>query len=209
MIKFVIHWVKCSSGRLTMKFAKSEKITGLLKKWVVGDAAAQAELMPLVYNELRYLARYYRRNAGAGNTIQTTALVHEAYLRLVDIDNVEWQDRVHFFAVSAQLMRRILVDTARARSASKRGGRAGMIDLTDLDQLPAPESDRAADLIALDDALTTLAKMDTRRAQVVELRVFGGLSVEETAEVVGLSPQTVMRDWRLAKAWLLRELSVK
>src|SRR6476620_4546055 len=112
MIKFVFHWVKCPSGRLTMKFAKSEKITGLLKAWVGGNAAAQAELMPLVYNELRYLARYYRRNAGAGNTIQTTALVHEAYLRLVDIDNVDWQDRVHFFAVSAQLMRRILVDTA-------------------------------------------------------------------------------------------------
>ena len=192
-----------------MKFARSEKITGLLKAWVGGDAAAHAELMPLVYNELRYLARYYRRNAGAGNTIQTTALVHEAYLRLVDIDNVEWQDRVHFFAVSAQLMRRILVDTARARSALKRGGRAGTIDVTDLDQLPAPDSARAADLIALDDALTALAKMDTRRAQVVELRVFGGLSVEETAEVLGLSPQTVMRDWRLARAWLLRELSVK
>jgi RNA polymerase sigma factor (TIGR02999 family) len=192
-----------------MKFAKSEKITGLLKAWVGGDAAAQAELMPLVYNQLRALARYYRRNAGASNTIQTTALVHEAYLRLVDIDNVEWQDRVHFFAVSAQLMRRILVDTARARSASKRGGRAGMIDLTDLDQLPSPESDQAADLIALDDALTSLANMDSRRARVVELRVFGGLSVEETAEMLSLSPQTIMRDWRLAKAWLLRELSMK
>lgn len=192
-----------------MKYPKSEKITGLLKAWVGGDAAAQAELMPLVYNELRYLARYYRRNVGAGNTIQTTALVHEAYLRLIDIDSVEWHDRVHFFAVSAQLMRRILVDTARARSALKRGGRAGTIDLTDLDQLPAPQSDRAADLIALDEALTNLAKMDTRRAQVVELRVFGGLTVKETAEVLSLSPQTVLRDWRLAKAWLLRELSVK
>ena len=190
-----------------MKSAKSANITVLLKAWVGGDAGAQAELMPLVYNELRHLARYYRRNAGAGNTIQTTALVHEAYLRLVDIDNINWHDRLHFFAVSAQLMRRILVDTARSHAALKRGGGSGFSNVLDLDQLPAPDSARGTELIALDDALTSLAQMDARRAHIVELRVFGGLTVDETAEELNLSPQTVMRDWRLAKAWLLRELS--
>ncbi len=133
--------------------------------------------------------------------------MHEAYLRLVDIDNVDWHDRVHFFAVSAQLMRRILVDAARARGAVKRGGGTAEISLEDLDQLPAPDSERATVLIALDDALTGLADLDPRRARIVELRVFGGLTVEETAGALELSPQSVMRDWKLAKAWMLRELS--
>ncbi|HLJ49319.1 MAG TPA: sigma-70 family RNA polymerase sigma factor [Bryobacteraceae bacterium] len=192
-----------------MQSAESGKITGLLKAWVNGDAAAHEQLIPLVYKELRQLARRYRRKAGAGDTLQTTALVHEAYLRLVDIDNVDWHNRVHFFAVSAQLMRRILVDSARARGAAKRGGKAAPVDpaFFELSQIPAPNSQRASELIALDDALTALAQLDQRRARVIELRVFGGLSVDETAEVLSLSPQSVMRDWKLAKAWLLRELS--
>jgi RNA polymerase sigma factor (TIGR02999 family) len=190
-----------------MDSAAPGKITALLKAWAGGDSAAQERLIPLVYKELRHLARHYRRKAGGGETLQTTALVHEAYLRLVDINNVDWHDRVHFFAVSAQLMRRILVDAARARGAMKRGGRTAEIDLTDLDQLPAPDSERATVLIALDDALTGLADLDPRRARIVELRVFGGLTVEETAGALELSPQSVMRDWKLAKAWMLRELS--
>ena len=139
--------------------------------------------------------------------MQTTALVHEAYLRLVNIDNVNWKDRVHFFAVSAQLMRRILVDTARAHAAAKRGGRDGRIEFGNLDEIPAPIGTRSATLIALDDALNRLAIMDPRRAQVIELRIFAGLNHEETAEVLHISAQTVMRDWRLAKAWLLRQLA--
>ena len=184
-----------------------EKITDLLKAGVNGDSAAQERLIPLVYNELRRLARHYRRRAGAGDTLQTTALVHEAYLRLIEIDSVDWRDRVHFFAVSAQLMRRILVDAARAGKAAKRGGSARPVHLLSLDEIPAPDSQRASELIALDDSLTVLAQLDPRRARTVELRVFAGLSVEETAEALGLSPQSVMRDWKLAKAWLLRDLS--
>jgi RNA polymerase sigma factor (TIGR02999 family) len=190
-----------------METADPGKITELLRAWVGGDSAAQDRLIPLVYNELRHLARRYRRKAGAGNTLQTTALVHEAYMRLIDIDNVDWRDRVHFFAVSAQLMRRILVDAARARAAAKRGGPAGAIHYLNLDEIPAPDSQPAAELIALDDALTRLAQLDPRRARIIELRVFGGLTVEEAAEVLSLSPQSVMRDWKLAKAWLLRDLS--
>jgi len=181
-------------------------ITGLLKAWSSGDAAAQDRLIPLVYKELHRLARRYRHKSGAGDTLQTTALVNEAYLRLVDIHNVNWRDRVHFFAVSAQVMRRILVDTARARGAAKRGQASTVLAL-DPDLVPAPDSARAAEVIALDDALNSLAKMDARRARVIELRVFGGLTMDEAAEVLGLSPQSVRRDWKLAKAWLLRELS--
>ncbi len=189
-----------------MESTDNGKITGLLKAWVAGDAAARDRLVPLIYDQLHRLASYYRHKAGAGDTLQTTALVHEAYLRLVDIDDVNWQDRAYFFAVSAQLMRRILVDTARARGAGKRGGSASAESL-DLNELCSPESVRGGELIALDDALTTLARQDPRRSRTVELRVFGGLTVEETAEVLGLSPQSVMRDWNVAKAWLLRELS--
>jgi RNA polymerase sigma factor (TIGR02999 family) len=181
-------------------------ITALLKAWSGGDPAAEQALIPLVYKELRRLARRYHRNSGAGDTLQTTALVNEAYLRLVHINDVDWRDRVHFFAVSAQVMRRILVDSARSRGATKRGGQTQWVDALNPDAMPAPDSSRAAELIALDDALTKLAQLDARRAQVVELRVFGGLTVEETAEVLSLSPQSIRRDWKLAKAWLLREL---
>jgi RNA polymerase sigma factor (TIGR02999 family) len=190
-----------------MQSAEPGKITGLLKAWVGGDSAARERLIPLVYNELRHIASRHRRNAGAQDTLQTTALVHEAYLRMVDIDNVDWQDRVHFFAVSAQLMRRILVDAARARGAAKRGGLAGPQDHMNLDEIPAPDSERGAELVALDDALAVLEQQDPRRARIIELRVFAGLTVEETAEALNLSRQSVMRDWKLAKAWLLRELS--
>jgi RNA polymerase sigma factor (TIGR02999 family) len=182
-------------------------ITLLLKAWSAGDSAARERLIALVYKELRHLARRSRRKSGAGDTLQTTALVHEAYLRLKGIDNVDWRDRVHFFAVAAQVMRRILVDSARSRGAIKRGGQAQRVEALNPDAVPAPDSHRAADLIALDDALTRLAHLDARRARVIELRVFGGLTMEEAAEVLGLSPQSVRRDWKLAKAWLLRELS--
>ena len=180
-------------------------VTALLKAWSSGDLDAHERLIPLVYKELRRLATRTRRNTGAGETLQTTALVNEAYLRLVDIENVAWQDRMHFFAVAAQVMRRILVDGARARHAVKRGRQFMVVDI-DPDALPAPESERAEELIALDDALTALGHVDPRRARVVELRVFGGLKIEEASEVLGLSPQTVRRDWNFAKAWLLREL---
>ena len=182
-------------------------VTLLLKSWSEGDSAAQERLFPLVYKELRRLARRYRRKSSIGDTLQTTALVNEAYLRLVDIHNVDWRDRVHFFAVSAQVMRRILVDWARSRGAIKRGGQTQWVDALNPDAVPAPDSCRASELIALDHALTSLAQLDARRARVIELRVFGGLTVEEAAEVLGLSPQSVRRDWSLAKAWLLRELS--
>src|SRR5262249_46911882 len=187
--------------------SESGKITSLLKAWGKGDQAAQQELIPLVYDELRELASRYRRRARAGDTLQTTALVNEAYLKLVDIDSVDWRDRIHFFAVSANVMRRILIDLARARSAQKRGGPArAMVVPSDWDEIPSPASDRAEELLALDEALTRLIEMDGRRGRIVELRVFGGLSVEETAEVLGVAPITVMRDWRVAKAWLVREL---
>ena len=190
-----------------MASSAPEKITGLLKAWVAGDESARERLIPVVYRELHDLARRYRRYVGAGDTLQTTALVHEAYLRLVNINEVEWHDRVHFFAVSSQLMRRILVDSARARSAGKRGGGAEPVHVTSLEEIPAPDSERSAELIALDEALDSLERLDPRRARTVELRIFGGLTVEDTAEVLGLSPQSVMRDWKLAKSWLLRELS--
>ena len=140
-----------------------------------------------------------------GHTLQATALVHEAYLRLIDLQNVGWQDRAHFFAVSAQMMRRILVDRARARVTGKRGGVGARLQLDD--EIPEVGSWRASELMALDDALTDMAKMDPRKAKVIELRFFGGLSVEETAEVLKISPQSVMRDWKLARAWLQRELA--
>lgn len=189
---------------------ENPQITVLLKAWGTGDAAALDRLTPVVYAELHRMARRYMRNERAGNTIQTTALVNEAYLRLVDAKDVDWQDRVHFFAVSAQMMRRILVDAARARASAKRGGQVKRVNhstAVNLDQIPDVGSSRGAELIALDDALNGLAEMDPRKARVIELRFFGGLSVEETAEVLKLSPQSVMRDWKLAKAWLTRELA--
>jgi len=155
------------------------------------------------------MAHRYMRHERPGHTLQTTALVNETYLRLVDVKGLDWHDRVHFLAVCAQVMRRILVDAARKRASAKRGGKLARVEhstAVDFEQLPAAGSDRAAELCALDDALNTMAQMDSRRAQVIELRFFGGLSVEETAQVLKVSPQTVMRDWRIARAWLAREL---
>ena len=189
---------------------QTTQVTVLLKAWALGDAAALDRLTPLVYDELRRMARRYMRHERAGNTLQTTALVNEAYLRLVDVHNVAWNDRAHFFAVSAQMMRRILVDAARARGSAKRGGELKRVNHStaiNLDEIPDMSSNRGVELIAIDDALQRLAEFDPRKARVIELRFFGGLSVEETAEVLKLSPQSIMRDWKLAKAWLTRELA--
>jgi RNA polymerase sigma factor (TIGR02999 family) len=186
----------------------SADITGLLKAWGQGDERALEQLMPLVYSQLRAQARRYMRGEGSAATLQSTALVHEVYLRLTRAQEVDCHDRWHFFALSAQIMRRILVDAARARAAAKRGGgaaRAEHSSALDLDQIPTVESD-ASSLCALDDALESLMRLDPRRAKVIELRFFGGLSVEETADILQVSPQTVLRDWRLARAWLAREL---
>lgn len=182
----------------------SPHITGLLVAWTHGEESALAQLTPLVHRELRRLARSYLRRERDGHTLQTDALVNEAFLRLIDLSRIEWRDRAHFFALAARLMRRILVDYARSRQYQKRGGGAQQIPL---DEAGALAVDRGADLVALDDALAALAAVDARKAQVVELRFFGGLSVDEAAKALQVSPQTVMRDWRFAKMWLLRELS--
>jgi RNA polymerase sigma factor (TIGR02999 family) len=181
-----------------------QQVTELLLAWSQGDESALDKLIPLVHGELRRLAKRYMAKERRGHTLQTTALINEAYLRLVHSRNVHWQNRAHFFAVSAQLMRRILVDFARSRNYQKRGG--GAIQVTLAEALEKSD-ERGADLIALDEALTALAEVDARKSQVVELRFFGGLSVEETAEVLKVSPDTIMRDWKMAKVWLLREMS--
>jgi RNA polymerase sigma factor (TIGR02999 family) len=186
-----------------MPDTQTSETTLLLRAWAGGDRDALERLTPRVYHELRRLAGYFIQNERPGRTIQTTALVHEAYLKLIDVKNVDWQHRAHFFAVSAQIMRRILLDRARRRVAAKRGGRMPQVNL---DEIPNLGSHRSRELIALDDALNTLAEMDPRKARVIELRFFGGLSVEETAEVLKVSPDTVFRDWRLARAWLMGEL---
>ena len=178
-------------------------ITGLLKAGSNGDAQALDHLMPLVYDELRRLARRHMRRDGPGRTLQTTALVHEAYLRLASGEGVHWQDRAHFFAVAAQVMRRILVDAARARGAAKR--HLGEFRVTFSDEV-AVAAGQEANVLALNDALSALAKLDERKARVVELRFYCGLSVDETAEVLKISPQSVLRDWSLARAWLAREM---
>lgn len=180
-----------------------EQVTQLLKAWSLGQDAALEELAPLVHQELRRLARRYMYGERAGHTLQTTALVNEAYLRLVNSRQVNWQNRAHFFAISAQLMRRILVDYARARGYQKRGGGVPKITLDEAFMRP---QGKGRDLMKLDDALKALAEIDPRKGKVVELRFFGGLSVEEAAEVLKVSPDTVLRDWRLAKAWLAREM---
>ena len=179
------------------------EISLLLHAWSEGDRDALEKLTPIVYQELHRLARRYMRAERPGHSLQTTALVNEAYLRLVDYNRMQWQDRAHFFAVSAQLMRRILVDHAR-RQNLKRGARAPHLSL---DEAAALGQERAADLVALDDAMKALERIDPRKVQVVEMRFFGGLSVEETAAVLRVSPITVMRDWTSAKAWLYRELT--
>jgi len=182
---------------------KPEDVSGLLRAWSGGERDALDKLTPIVYEELRRLARRYLKGERAGHSLQATALVNEAYMRLADYKHMEWQNRAHFFAVSAQLMRRILVEHAR-RHNLKRG--IGMQHVS-FEEAAVVGGGRAADLVALDDAMNALARLDARKAQVVEMRFFAGLSVEETAEVLKVSPITVMRDWGTAKAWLYRELT--
>jgi RNA polymerase sigma factor (TIGR02999 family) len=180
------------------------RVTALLQAWSEGDPAALQDLMPLVEDELHRLARHYMRGERPGHTLQPTALVNEAYLRLVGVTRIRWQNRGHFLAVAARAMRHILVDLARARGYQKRGG--GM-PVVPLDGVDVADASPGPDVVALHDALDALAAFDARKSQVVELRYFGGLTIEETAEVLGISPETVMRDWRFAKAWLLRQLA--
>jgi RNA polymerase sigma factor (TIGR02999 family) len=182
----------------------SNEVTQLLVEWTSGSKPALDRLIPLVEGELRRLARSYMRRERSDHTLQTTALVNEAYMLLVKQRNVQWQNRAHFFAIAAQLMRRILIDHAKGRKRAKRGGGAIQVSL---DDAMALSTDRPAELLALDDALEKLAANDPRKARVVEMRYFGGLSFEESAEVLGVSANTVMRDWRMARAWLEREIS--
>jgi RNA polymerase sigma-70 factor (ECF subfamily) len=182
----------------------AEEVTRLLKAWTAGDQRALDKLTPLVYRELHRVAHHRMAGERNDHTLQTTALVNEVYLRLVDCGQIDWQDRAHFFAVSSQLMRRILVDFARSRGFQKRGGAGVPVSL---DEVAHVCSEPNLNLVALDDALEALAAVDSRKGKIVELRFFGGLSIEETAEVLGVSRETVVRDWRLARAWLLREMS--
>lgn len=177
--------------------------TALLLAWNRGEPNALDALLPLVYEELRRLAGHYMKRERVGHTLQATALVNEAYLRLIEVQQVRWQNRAHFFAMAARLMRRILVDAARSRGYHKRGGGASMLSL---DEALVVSTEPGQDLVALDEALTALAALDPRKSQVVEMRFFGGLSLEETAEALHVSRDTVKRDWKMAKLWLLREL---
>jgi RNA polymerase sigma-70 factor (ECF subfamily) len=189
-----------------MNGCQTAETTELLRSWARGEATALDRLTPRVYHELRRIAGHYMQNEGPARTIQATALVHEAYLRLAEVTNVDWQHRSQFFALSARIMRNILLDNARARASAKRGGLQARVNL---DEIPDVAARRGSELMALDDALTALAKIDPRRAQVIELRFFGGLSVDETAAVMKVSQETVMRDARVARAWLKRELNNK
>ena len=183
--------------------ANPTRVTGLLLKWGRGDEKALERLIPLVHRELHQIARRCMAGEGKGHSLQATALVNEAYLRLVDAKNVAWHDRVHFLSVAARVMRRILVDHARAGRARKRGGGAAKVTF---DEALAVSNEPRQDFVALDDALEALSRFDERKSRIVELRFFGGLTVEETASVVDVSPETVMRDWQLAKVWLRREM---
>jgi len=187
-----------------MATSSTHEVTRLLLAWRQGDGAAFNSLIPLVYRELHHLAKRYMRRERAGHTLQTTALVNEAYLRLVDCANVQWQNRAHFFAVAARVMRQILVDYARGRRSDKRGGQEIHVAL---DEAAEVSQTRGVDLIALDDALQSLARIDLRKSRVVEMRFFAGLTVKEIAEVFKVSSRTVSRDWDFAQAWLYREMS--
>jgi RNA polymerase sigma factor (TIGR02999 family) len=184
-----------------MSAPAASDVTLLLKEWREGNKQSLDKLIPLVYDELRRLAHHYLRQERADHTLQTTALVNEAYLRLIDAGNVQWQDRAHFFAISSNLMRRILVDYARAHGSQKRGQNMAKVSMDENHFVPTDEN-----ILKLDDALSALSKFDPRKTKVVELRFFGGLSLQETAQVLEISPDTVRRDWRLAKVWLLCEL---
>jgi len=181
-----------------------QQVTKLLVAWGNGDKSARDALMPLVYEELHGLAHRYMGRERIGHTLQTSGLVNEAYLRLIDQSQVHWQNRAHFFGIAAQMMRRILVDYARSRQYAKRGGGAQRVSF---DEALIVSQERADEVVALDDALQDLAQFDQRKSQIVELRFFGGLSIEETAELLKVSPGTVMRDWTLAKAWLRKQIT--
>jgi RNA polymerase sigma-70 factor, ECF subfamily len=187
-----------------MPTTASHEVTQLLMAWNDGDQSALERLIPLVHAELHRIARRYMRNERAGHTLQTSALINEAYLRLIDAQQVRWQNRVHFFGIAAQLMRRVLVDFARSRGYKKRGGGALQVSL---DETMVITRERGEDLVALDEALSALSDLDERKGRVVEMRFFGGLSEKEIAEALTVSPETVRRDWRLAKSWLRRRLS--
>ena len=189
---------------MTAPSSSPEEVTQLLVAWSNGNQTALEKLMPLVYEELHRLAHHYMRREHPGHTLQTTDLVNEAYFRLVDQKQVHWQNRAHFFAISAQLMRRILIDHARSHQYVKRGGGAHKVSLG---EVAVVAQEQAADLLALDDALRNLAAIDKRKGRIVELRFFGGLSVEETAEALKISPRTVMREWSMAKAWLYKAVT--
>ena len=191
-----------------MEQSRTVEVTKLIRTWAEGDQTALARLTPFIYLELRRLAHHYLRGENSTGTLQTTALIHEAWLRLADIKGTGCEDRAHFFAICGNIMRRILIDAARRRCAIRRGGgdqRQTAVTNLDLEEIPST-SDGSREFVALDDALNELARIDARKAKVIELRFFGGMSVEETAEILGISPQSVMRDWRLARSWLMREL---
>jgi RNA polymerase sigma factor (TIGR02999 family) len=187
-----------------MPARESSDVTQILAQWERGDQGALERLVPLVYEELRRIAARYLRSERSSHTLQTTALVHEAYLRLVDENRIRWQSRAHFFGVAAKLIRNILVDHARTHNAAKRGAGAPMLQL---EEAFAVSGEMDADIVAVDDALSALAKIDEQQARIVELRFFGGLTIEETAEALQISPATVKRDWILAKTWIYKELS--
>ena len=182
----------------------SENVTQLLQDWSKGNQQALEELLPLIYDELRHLAHNFLYSERPGHTLQTTALAHEAYLKLIDQKRVDWQNRAHFFAIAAQAMRRILIDSARRRAAQKRGSAGEKVSLAEVSDI---STDSHTDLLALDEALNRLAAMDPDQSRIIELRYFGGLTIEETAEVMKTSPATVKRDWQMARAWLHQELS--
>lgn len=186
-----------------MTTLERQDVTGLLHEWRQGDAAAFDKLLPLVYGEMRRIAHRYMQQERGGHTLQTTALINEAYVRLVGQQKVEWRNRSHFFAVTAQVMRHVLIDHARRLHYAKRGGALRRVTLEEADAMTV---ERAAELVALDEALQELARLDPRKSRVVELRYFGGLSLEKTAEVLEVSPMTVRRDWRAAKAWLYKKV---
>lgn len=189
---------------MTLPSSPTHEVTQLLVAWGNGDAAALDRLMPLVYAELRRLARHYMSRERLGHTLQTTALVNEAYLRLVVQENIHWENRAHFFGIAARLMRQILIEHARGRGAAKRGGAQLRLSLSRVDRLASRPD---VDLLALDEALRRLEALDPQKSRIVELRYFGGLGIEETAEVLGISPATVKREWSMARAWLRSELS--
>ena len=181
-----------------------ESVTTLLADWSRGDTEALQRLTPLVYEELRRLASHYLRQEGQGNTLQTTALVHEAYLRMVNQDAADWQGRSHFFGIAAKLIRQILVDHARKRQAGKRDSGGPLLSFDESIEMPGGSQ---VDLVRLDDALASLAKIDEQQSRIIELRFFGGLSIDEAAQLIGISPRTLKRQWAIARAWLFRELS--